>query len=104
MRWIAVTIEPRAPRLGIAAAGKSYLDVREALDELGLSDDDVAALGIRLYKIGLVWPLEVQGARRFASGLTELLVVEEKRGFIEDQFAKVLFNLPDRPAPDRQAG
>ncbi len=92
-----VMIEPRAPRLGIATAGKSYLDVREALDELGLSDADVAALGIRLYKIGLAWPLEVQGARRFANGLAELLVVEEKRGFIEDQFAKVLFNLPERP-------
>jgi indolepyruvate ferredoxin oxidoreductase len=92
-----VVIEPKAPLLGIAAAGKSFLDVQEALDELGLSDDDVAALGIRLYKLGLVWPLEVQGARRFAGGLTELLVVEEKRGFIEDQFAKVLFNLPERP-------
>jgi indolepyruvate ferredoxin oxidoreductase len=92
-----VVIEPRAPRLGIAAAGKSFLDVREALDELGLSDDDAAALGIRLYKIGLVWPLEVQAARRFADGLTELLVVEEKRGFIEDQFAKALFNLPQHP-------
>ncbi len=92
-----VAIEPRTPRLGIAAAGKSYLDVREAFDELGLSNADVAALGIRLYKIGLTWPLEVQGARRFASGLAELLVVEEKRGFIEDQFAKILFNLPEHP-------
>jgi indolepyruvate ferredoxin oxidoreductase len=92
-----VTIEPRTPLLGIATTGKSYLDVREALDELGISDDEAASLGIRLYKIGLTWPLETQGARRFAAGLRELLVVEEKRGFLEDQFAKVLFNLPDRP-------
>lgn len=92
-----VVLEPHTPLLGIAAAGKSFLDVQEALDELGLNDADVAGLGIRLYKIGLTWPLEVQGARRFASGLTELLVVEEKRGFIEDQFAKILFNLPDHP-------
>ena len=92
-----VMIEPDAPRLGIAAAGKAYLDVREALDELGLSDQEAAALGIRLYKVGLVWPLETENARGFARGLSELLVVEEKRGFIEDQFAKALFNQPDRP-------
>jgi indolepyruvate ferredoxin oxidoreductase len=92
-----VVVDSNRPRLGIAAAGKSWLDVREALDELGLSDDAAAELGIRLYKIGMTWPLEEQSARAFARGLEEILVVEEKRGFIEDQFAKVLFNQPDRP-------
>ncbi len=92
-----VVIDTPKPLLGIATTGKSYLDVREALDELGLSDEDAAALGIRLYKIGLAWPLETAGARRFAQGLPELLVVEEKRGFIEDQFAKILFNQSERP-------
>jgi len=92
-----IVVDGDTPRLGIAAAGKSWLDVREALDELGLSDDEAAALGIRLYKIGLTWPLEAQRARAFARGLDEILVVEEKRGFIEDQFARVLFNQPDRP-------
>ncbi len=92
-----VEIDTPAPLLGIATSGKAYLDVREALDELGLTDADAAALGIRLYKIGMVWPLEVTGARRFAQGLPELLVVEEKRGFIEDQLAKILFNQAERP-------
>ena len=92
-----IVIDSPHARIGIAAAGKSYLDVREALDELGLSDEDAAGLGIRLYKIGMTWPLEITGARRFADGLTELLVVEEKRGFIEDQFAKILFNEAQRP-------
>jgi indolepyruvate ferredoxin oxidoreductase len=92
-----IVVDSHRPRLGIAAAGKSWLDVREALDELGLTDDEAAALGIRLYKIGLTWPLEAQSARAFARGLQEILVVEEKRGFIEDQFATVLFNTPDRP-------
>ncbi|MGE0830924.1 MAG: indolepyruvate ferredoxin oxidoreductase family protein, partial [Hyphomonadaceae bacterium] len=54
-------------------------------------------LGIRLYKVGLVWPLEVEGAKRFAEGLEEVIVVEEKRGFIEDQFLKILYNRADRP-------
>jgi indolepyruvate ferredoxin oxidoreductase len=92
-----IVVDTDRPRLGIAAAGKSWLDVREALDELGLTDDEASALGIRLYKIGMTWPLEAQSARAFARGLDEILVVEEKRGFIEDQFAKVLFNQPDRP-------
>jgi indolepyruvate ferredoxin oxidoreductase len=92
-----IVVDSHRPRLGIAASGKSWLDVREALDELGLTDDEAASLGIRLYKIGLTWPLEAQSARAFARDLQEILVVEEKRGFIEDQFAKVLFNTPDRP-------
>lgn len=92
-----IVLDGDRPRLGIAAAGKSFLDVREALDELGLSDDEAAALGIRLYKIGMTWPLEVQSARAFARGLEEILVVEEKRSFIEDQFARALFNEPNRP-------
>ncbi len=80
-------------RLGIMAAGKAYLDVRQALDDLGLSEAQCLALGLRLYKIGMVWPLEADGARRFADGLDEILVVEEKRGFIEDQLMRALYNV-----------
>ena len=79
-------------RLGIMAAGKAYLDVRQALEELGIDRQRAAALGIRLYKVGMSWPLEVQGARNFARGLQEVLVVEEKRAFIEDQLLRVLYN------------
>jgi indolepyruvate ferredoxin oxidoreductase len=85
--------DPPAARFGIIAAGKAYLDLRQALDDLGLSEAQCLTLGLRLYKVGMVWPLEAEGARRFADGLEEILVVEEKRGFIEDQLMRALYNL-----------
>ncbi len=87
-----IVIDPRQPRLGIITTGKAYLDVRQALSDLGI-DERAAALGIRLYKVGLTWPLEPSGARRFAEGLTDVLVVEEKRGFIEHQLVHILYNM-----------
>jgi indolepyruvate ferredoxin oxidoreductase len=87
-----ILIDPRQPRLGIITTGKAYLDVRQALSDLGI-DERAAALGIRLYKVGLTWPLEPSGARRFAEGLTDVLVVEEKRGFIEQQLVHLLYNM-----------
>ncbi|MBN9423218.1 MAG: indolepyruvate ferredoxin oxidoreductase [Candidatus Accumulibacter sp. 66-26] len=87
-----VVIDTPAPRLGIITAGKSYLDVRQALDELGIDDALAAAIGIRLYKVGMVWPLEAAGVRDFAAGLEEILVVEEKRQLIEYQLKEELYN------------
>jgi indolepyruvate ferredoxin oxidoreductase len=81
-------------RLGIASTGKAYLDVRQALDDLGL---DPAAAGIRLYKVGLSWPLEPEGLRAFAEGLDEILVVEEKRGLLEGQIKELLYDAARRP-------
>ncbi len=86
-------IDPPAARLGIITTGKAYLDVRQALADLGIDDKAAQALGIRLYKVGLTWPLEAQGARRFAEGLRDVLVIEEKRGFIESQLVRLLYNL-----------
>ncbi len=86
-------LDPPAARFGIITTGKAYLDVRQALADLGLDDKAASALGIRLYKVGLTWPLEAAGARRFAEGLADVLVVEEKRGFIEDQLVRILYNL-----------
>ncbi len=60
-------------------AGKTYLDVRQALDDLGIDEADAAAIGIRVYKVAMPWPLEPEGVRQFAEGLEEILVVEEKR-------------------------
>jgi indolepyruvate ferredoxin oxidoreductase len=85
------------PRLGIITTGKGYLDVRQALDDLGIDEGKAATLGIRLHKVGLTWPLEPDGARRFARGLEEILVVEEKRPLIEDQLTKLLYNMERRP-------
>ena len=87
-----VVIDSPRPRLGIITTGKSYLDVRQAFDDLGIDDALAAEIGIRLYKIGMVWPLESDGVRRFAEGLEEILVVEEKRQLIEYQLKEELYN------------
>ena len=88
-----IALDSPAPRLGILTTGKAYLDVRQALADLGLSEEICKSLGLRIYKVGLVWPLEVEGARRFADGLKDVLVVEEKHGFIESQFVHALYNM-----------
>ncbi len=82
---------PRA-RFGIAASGKAYLDTRQALADLGLDEETCARVGIRLFKVGMVWPLEAQAITAFAEGLEEVLVVEEKRQLIEYQLKEELFN------------
>ncbi|HEY0883641.1 MAG TPA: indolepyruvate ferredoxin oxidoreductase family protein, partial [Ramlibacter sp.] len=71
------------PRLGIIACGKAWLDVRQALAGLGIDGRVAADIGLRLYRVGMPWPLEAAGVRRFARGLREILVVEEKRQVIE---------------------
>jgi len=83
---------PKA-RFGILTTGKAYLDVRQALADLGLNDERCRELGLRIYKVGLTWPLEVEGAKAFARGLMDVLVVEEKHGFIEQQFTQALYNM-----------
>jgi len=94
-----VIIDSPAPRLGILTAGKSYLDVRQALDELGIDAALAAQIGIRLYKVGMVWPLEPEGVRHFAEGLEEILVVEEKRQLLEYQLKEELYNWRDDVRP-----
>jgi indolepyruvate ferredoxin oxidoreductase len=81
-------------RFGIITVGKSYLDVRQALDELGIDDAEAERLGLAVYKVALVWPLESESAARFAQGKREILVVEEKRPLIEQQLKDALFNAP----------
>ena len=80
------------PRFGIITTGKAYLDVRQALADLGIDDAHAAEIGLRLYKVGMVWPLEREGVRRFAEGLDEVLIVEEKRAVIENQLKEQLYN------------
>ncbi|WP_105419929.1 indolepyruvate ferredoxin oxidoreductase family protein [Neorhizobium sp. T25_27] len=86
-------------RLGIVSTGKSWLDLLGALALLGIDETRAAELGIALYKVGLVWPLEPQGIAEFASRVDELLVVEEKRSILEDQIKTQLFNLPTERRP-----
>ena len=86
-----VMASPR-PRFGIVTTGKSYLDVRQALDELGITEAMAADWGITVYKVAMPWPLEREGARHFAEGLEEIVVVEEKRAVIENQLKEQLYN------------
>ena len=85
-------IEGPNDRFGLIASGKAYNDTRQALLDLGLDDDTCRQLGIRLHKVGVVWPLEAQLTREFATGLHEILVVEEKRQVIEYQLKEELYN------------
>ncbi|MDE2275966.1 MAG: indolepyruvate ferredoxin oxidoreductase family protein, partial [Burkholderiales bacterium] len=79
-------------RFGLIASGKAYNDTRQALADLGLDDATCRALGIRLHKVNVVWPLEATITRDFAQGLQEILVVEEKRQVIEYQLKEELYN------------
>jgi indolepyruvate ferredoxin oxidoreductase len=87
-----IVIDSPRPRFGIVTTGKSYLDVRQALDDLGIDEQHAAEIGFRLYKVAMSWPLEREGIRHFAEGLEEILVVEEKRAVIENQFKEQLYN------------
>jgi indolepyruvate ferredoxin oxidoreductase len=80
--------------LGIVTAGKAYLDVRQALRELGIDDARARELGIRVYKLAMTWPLEPQGLRAFIRGHDEIFIIEEKRPVIEDQVKSLLYNMP----------
>ncbi|MBK1669663.1 indolepyruvate ferredoxin oxidoreductase [Rhodovibrio sodomensis] len=79
-------------RLGLIASGKSYLDLMQALEDLGLDLDACRALGLAIYKVAMPWPLERVGVRAFCEGLDEVLVVEEKRAVIENQLKEQLYN------------
>jgi indolepyruvate ferredoxin oxidoreductase len=79
-------------RFGLIASGKAYNDTRQALTDLGLDDDLCRALGIRVHKVNVVWPLDATLTREFAQGLHEILVVEEKRQIIEYQLKEELYN------------
>jgi len=79
-------------RFGLIASGKAYNDTRQALLDLGLDDETCRRIGIRLHKVAVVWPLEAQATREFATGLQEILVVEEKRQVIEYQIKEELYN------------
>ena len=86
-------------RFGIVTTGKSYLDVRQALDDLGIDEKMAEDIGLSVYKVGMVWPLEREGIRKFSEGLSEILVVEEKRAMIENQMKEQLYNWKEDVRP-----
>ncbi|WP_353184182.1 indolepyruvate ferredoxin oxidoreductase family protein [Bosea sp. (in: a-proteobacteria)] len=92
-----VTSGGQAPRLGIITVGKSYLDVRQAFEDLGIDEVRANDLGIRLFKLACPWPLDPQELKDFAKGLDLVMVVEEKRSLIEVQLREELYGAPHQP-------
>ncbi|MFC0676389.1 indolepyruvate ferredoxin oxidoreductase family protein [Lysobacter korlensis] len=93
-----IVLDAPDARLGIITTGKSYLDVLQALEYLGLDQRACRELGIRVYKVGMTWPLEPMGLRAFAKGLSDVVVVEEKLSFIESQMKEQMYNWAERPS------
>jgi indolepyruvate ferredoxin oxidoreductase len=87
-----IVLDSPKRRFGIVTAGKSYLDVRQALEDLGIDEALAAEIGLTVYKVAMTWPLERSGLRAFAEGLDEILVVEEKRAVMENQIKEQLYN------------
>lgn len=94
-----VQLDAESRTLGIITAGKAYTDTLQALDDLGLNEERARELGIRLYKLAMIWPIEPSGLQKFAAGHQEVFVVEEKRSMIEDQVATLLYNTPGPVRP-----
>ena len=87
-----IALDSAEPTLGIITSGKAYLDVMEALHSLGIDERAAEELGIRVLKVGMPWPLDPEIIQVFSRGLSEILVVEEKRSVIEDQLTSQLYN------------
>ena len=93
-----VTRDTQDAQLGIVAAGKAYQDLSQALRALGVGDAELGAMGLRVLKVGMIWPLDDVVVRDFAEGLDTILVVEEKRPLLEDQIRSILYGQPGAPA------
>ena len=92
-----VTSGGQAPKIGVITTGKAYLDVRQALDELGLDELKCNQVGLRIFKIGCPWPISRQDLAEFAQGLDLIIVVEEKRSLIEVQVREELYGTANQP-------
>lgn len=86
------------PRIGIISTGKSYMDVLQSLHILGIDHDHAETLGISVYKVGMVYPMDPQGLRDFAKTLDQVIVVEEKRGLMETQVREILYGMENQPS------
>ena len=93
-----VTRDAPSRRLTVVSAGKAWLDLCQALDDLGLDAAKCRALGLRVVKLGLVWPIDAAFVREACLGSAEVLVVEEKRAFIEEQLARIFYGSANPPA------
>ena len=87
---------PRA-RFGIAVRGKAHAVLRQALEEAGITEAFARERGLRIWKVGLAWPMDAEAARAFADGLEEILVIEDRRPLLEWQLRDALFHAAHRP-------
>ena len=94
---IVSTAESGQPRVGVISTGKSYMDTRQALQELALDDESASQLGLSLFKVAMPWPLEPEGIEEFAKDLDLLIVVEEKRSILEFQVKDILYGTSSAP-------
>jgi indolepyruvate ferredoxin oxidoreductase len=99
-----ITVNPPGAWLGIASTGTAYDATLQALRDLGLSPEDLAAQGIRVLRVGMPYPLGVGIVRAFADGLQQLLVVEEKTSFLESQIKDILYGVTDAPSVHGKRG
>lgn len=92
-----ITVSSSADTVGIVSSGRTYVELRQALHELGLDDRELSSRNVRLLQLGVTYPLEPGIIDRFTCGLTRVVVVEEKRSFIERQIRDLLYDRNERP-------
>ena len=92
-----IVIDSPAARYGIVTRGKAYATLRQAMADAGITDAMAREAGLRLWKVGLAWPLDAEAARSFAQGLEEVLVIEDRRPVLEPQLREALYALDARP-------
>ncbi|GAU82846.1 indolepyruvate ferredoxin oxidoreductase family protein [Bosea sp. BIWAKO-01] len=92
-----ITSGGKKPRIGIITVGKSYLDVRQAMEDLGIDEVRANDLGIRLFKVACPWPIDPGELKDFAAKLDLVMVVEEKRSLIEVQVREELYGSKHQP-------
>ena len=93
-----IVVSSSSDRIGLISAGKSFIDMMHALELLGFGEEELKQAGIRVYKLGMIAPIEPEGLAEFAAGLEVMVVVEEKRGFSETLIRDSLYNRPSHPA------
>jgi len=84
-------------KVGILTVGKNYLDVRQALDDLGIDEARANQIGVRLFKVACPWPFDLADMAEFVDGLDMVIVVEEKRSLLESQLREALYGTARQP-------
>ncbi|ETX01027.1 MAG: 2-oxoacid ferredoxin oxidoreductase subunit beta [Candidatus Entotheonella factor] len=92
-----IDVQTGDDRLGLVSTGKSYADLRQSLHDMGLNDEALQRLGVRILCMGMTYPIDDEIVRRFAMGLEDIIVIEEKRSFVENQLRECLYSMPNHP-------